>query len=292
MAASTRPSDEQHRRTTADRTPPATDHEPAATNHRSTHPPRTTEPEPRPAGRATQPTSVQPRAGRTDTMPMSCPGTSARHAGQSSGEDKSERRLTRSDADHGLHRAVTRRGTGEVTRAVLHATTAGPDRPSSRGSTRRFTRHGARARSRSFDAVRELSLATPLPPGPRGPDTAPPSTDPTADATGIRCDRSRAAPTPPTMSRPAKRTAFTEGQGERNGAPRTNGGIAMSTKSNSATMTVSQTAIVLGISRSSAYECVRDGSIPSIRLGRPIVIPRRAVDELLASATLDRPVTA
>jgi len=41
---------------------------------------------------------------------------------------------------------------------------------------------------------------------------------------------------------------------------------------------------VLGISRSSAYECVRASSIPSIRLGRRIVVPRRAVDELLATA--------
>jgi excisionase family DNA binding protein len=58
---------------------------------------------------------------------------------------------------------------------------------------------------------------------------------------------------------------------------------------NPATVTVSQAATMLGISRSSAYECVRLGSIPSIRLGRRIVIPRRAVDELLASARLDRP---
>jgi len=51
-------------------------------------------------------------------------------------------------------------------------------------------------------------------------------------------------------------------------------------------MTVSQAAVILGISRSSAYECVRVGSIPSIRLGRRIVVPRGALDALLASATL------
>lgn len=62
---------------------------------------------------------------------------------------------------------------------------------------------------------------------------------------------------------------------------------------NPATMTVSQTAVVLGISRSSAYECVRVGSIPSIRLGRRIVVPRRAIDELLEAATpAQRAVTA
>jgi excisionase family DNA binding protein len=67
----------------------------------------------------------------------------------------------------------------------------------------------------------------------------------------------------------------------------------MSITSEPATMTVSQAATVLGISRSSAYECVRIGSIPSIRLGRRIVVLRRAVDELpaMASAT-ERAVTA
>jgi len=57
-------------------------------------------------------------------------------------------------------------------------------------------------------------------------------------------------------------------------------------------MTVTQAATVLGISRSSAYECVRLGAIPSIRLGRRIVIPRNAVDALLASAHAERPATA
>ena len=61
---------------------------------------------------------------------------------------------------------------------------------------------------------------------------------------------------------------------------------------NPATMTVTQAAMVLGISRSSAYECVRLGTIPSIRLGRRIVIPRRSLDELLATARLDQPDTA
>ena len=59
----------------------------------------------------------------------------------------------------------------------------------------------------------------------------------------------------------------------------------MNTRSNAATMTVTETATVLGISRSSAYECVRLGSIPSIRLGRRIVVPTQAIDTLLASVT-------
>jgi excisionase family DNA binding protein len=61
----------------------------------------------------------------------------------------------------------------------------------------------------------------------------------------------------------------------------------MTTKSNAATMTVTETAAVLGISRSSAYECVRIGSIPSIRLGRRIVVPTQAIDALLAAVPLE-----
>jgi excisionase family DNA binding protein len=47
------------------------------------------------------------------------------------------------------------------------------------------------------------------------------------------------------------------------------------------TLTVTEAAKLLGISRGSAYECVRTGEIPSIRLGGRIVIPRSKFDELL-----------
>lgn len=50
------------------------------------------------------------------------------------------------------------------------------------------------------------------------------------------------------------------------------------------TMTVDTMRITLGISRSHAYAMVAEGRIPSIRLGNKIVIPKRAVDELLATA--------
>lgn len=49
----------------------------------------------------------------------------------------------------------------------------------------------------------------------------------------------------------------------------------------SMTMTVSEAARVLGISRSSAYECVRRGELRAVRLGRRLVVPRSAVTELL-----------
>lgn len=53
----------------------------------------------------------------------------------------------------------------------------------------------------------------------------------------------------------------------------------MSTK---LTYTVTEAAGLLGISRSSAYECVRRGEIPSLTLGRRVVVPRRALEALLA----------
>jgi excisionase family DNA binding protein len=40
-------------------------------------------------------------------------------------------------------------------------------------------------------------------------------------------------------------------------------------------VTVEQAAVLLGISRGLAYELVRQGVIPSIRLGRRLVVPRR-----------------
>ena len=47
------------------------------------------------------------------------------------------------------------------------------------------------------------------------------------------------------------------------------------------TFTVTEAAELLGISRSSAYGCVRRGEIPSLRLGRRVVVPRRAFEALL-----------
>jgi excisionase family DNA binding protein len=46
-------------------------------------------------------------------------------------------------------------------------------------------------------------------------------------------------------------------------------------------LTVDEAAVALGISRSSAYECAKQGNIPTVRFGRRIVVPRRAVLELL-----------
>ena len=51
------------------------------------------------------------------------------------------------------------------------------------------------------------------------------------------------------------------------------------------TLTVEEAARLLGISRALAYELVRDGEIPSLRLRRRIVIPRRVIEALLDGVT-------
>jgi excisionase family DNA binding protein len=47
------------------------------------------------------------------------------------------------------------------------------------------------------------------------------------------------------------------------------------------TVTVETAGRVLGISRGLAYELVRRGDLRAIRLGRRLVVPMKAIDELL-----------
>ncbi|HVF05271.1 MAG TPA: helix-turn-helix domain-containing protein [Frankiaceae bacterium] len=54
-------------------------------------------------------------------------------------------------------------------------------------------------------------------------------------------------------------------------------------------LTVEQTAKVLGISRGLAFAAVRNGDIPSIRIGRRILVPR---DRLRQKLGLDDAATA
>ena len=46
-------------------------------------------------------------------------------------------------------------------------------------------------------------------------------------------------------------------------------------------LTVPEVAGLLGISTSKTYELVRDGTIPSVRLGTMLRVPRRALEELM-----------
>jgi excisionase family DNA binding protein len=49
-------------------------------------------------------------------------------------------------------------------------------------------------------------------------------------------------------------------------------------------LTVDEAAYELGISRNAAYHAVRNGEIPSIRIGKRIIVPRAAFEKLLARA--------
>ena len=51
------------------------------------------------------------------------------------------------------------------------------------------------------------------------------------------------------------------------------------------TLTVTEAGKLLGISRNSAYEAARRGEIPTIRVGRRILVPRSRLDELLDGLT-------
>jgi excisionase family DNA binding protein len=52
-------------------------------------------------------------------------------------------------------------------------------------------------------------------------------------------------------------------------------------KQENLTMTVEEAAAVLNISRSLAYEAARDGRIPTIRIGRRLLVSRYALEKLL-----------
>lgn len=58
--------------------------------------------------------------------------------------------------------------------------------------------------------------------------------------------------------------------------------IAPSQPAERLTYTVDEAAQLLGISRNSAYEAARCGEIPTIRVGRRILVPRNRLEELLA----------
>jgi excisionase family DNA binding protein len=48
------------------------------------------------------------------------------------------------------------------------------------------------------------------------------------------------------------------------------------------TLTVEEAARVLGIGRNTAYDAVRRGEIPTITIGRRLLVPRDALERMLA----------
>jgi excisionase family DNA binding protein len=50
------------------------------------------------------------------------------------------------------------------------------------------------------------------------------------------------------------------------------------------TLSITQVAEMLGISRNSAYQGVMTGEIPSIRIGKRILVPIKALERMLEGA--------
>ena len=61
----------------------------------------------------------------------------------------------------------------------------------------------------------------------------------------------------------------------------------MKSNKNRKTLTVTEAAVMLGISRQTAYQEVKTGAIPSIRLGRRILVPIHALNAMLACGFAD-----
>ncbi|MGH2904356.1 MAG: helix-turn-helix domain-containing protein [Solirubrobacteraceae bacterium] len=54
-----------------------------------------------------------------------------------------------------------------------------------------------------------------------------------------------------------------------------------------ATLTVEETAPILGVGRSTAYVLARSGELPTLRLGRRFVVPVAALRRMLGETTAD-----
>jgi excisionase family DNA binding protein len=51
------------------------------------------------------------------------------------------------------------------------------------------------------------------------------------------------------------------------------------------TITIEETAKVLGIGRNKAYEAARTGEIPTIRIGKRILVPSAALEQMLQGSS-------
>ena len=49
-------------------------------------------------------------------------------------------------------------------------------------------------------------------------------------------------------------------------------------------LTIPETAKILRIGRNSAYEAARKGQIPTIKIGKRLLVPRKALERILAEA--------
>lgn len=50
------------------------------------------------------------------------------------------------------------------------------------------------------------------------------------------------------------------------------------------TVKIDEAAAILGISRNGAYNAATEGTLPTIRIGKRLLVPRAALDRLLSGA--------
>jgi excisionase family DNA binding protein len=50
------------------------------------------------------------------------------------------------------------------------------------------------------------------------------------------------------------------------------------------TLKIEEAAKVLGISRNTAYDAVKSGQLPTVKIGRRFLVPKAALDRMLAGA--------
>jgi excisionase family DNA binding protein len=55
------------------------------------------------------------------------------------------------------------------------------------------------------------------------------------------------------------------------------------------TLKIEEAAKILGISRNTAYEAVKSGQVPIVKIGRRLLVPRAALERMLETAA---PITA
>ena len=55
------------------------------------------------------------------------------------------------------------------------------------------------------------------------------------------------------------------------------------------TLTVEEAGALLGISRALAYEMARTGKLPTLRFGKRIVVPKKAIENMLEAADKTNP---
>ena len=51
------------------------------------------------------------------------------------------------------------------------------------------------------------------------------------------------------------------------------------------TLKIDEAAKILGISRNTAYDAVKSGQVPTVKIGRRLLVPRAALERMLETAS-------